>query len=127
MVFRVADHLAPTSVAVLPLLRKEPALAMAAALQASLLAADVATELDVTGSIGKRYRRQDEVGTPLCITVDPQSVADGTVTLRCRDTMLQVRLRRDEVEARARAGTLTRAHLQPAFQAAAAATATGAA
>lgn len=46
--------------------------------------------MDVTGSIGKRYRRQDEVGTPLCITVDYDSIENNTVTLRCRDSMKQV-------------------------------------
>ena len=49
-------------------------------------------EFDETGSIGKRYRRQDEIGTPLCITYDFDSEADGCVTIRDRDTMEQVRL-----------------------------------
>jgi glycyl-tRNA synthetase (class II) len=121
LVFRVQDDLAPYSVAVLPLLKKEPALSLAAGLQAALLAADVVTDLDATQSIGKRYRRQDEVGTPLCITVDPQTAADGTVTLRCRDTMRQIRLHKDEVVARAQGGRLTRANLAAAFEAAPAA------
>jgi glycyl-tRNA synthetase len=47
---------------------------------------------DDAGAIGRRYRRQDEVGTPLCITVDPQSSADDTVTVRDRDTLKQVRV-----------------------------------
>ena len=49
-------------------------------------------EFDETGSIGKRYRRQDEIGTPLCITYDFESETDGCVTVRDRDTMEQVRL-----------------------------------
>ena len=49
-------------------------------------------EYDVTGSIGKRYRRQDEAGTPWCITVDAQSVEDGTFTVRERDSMQQKRM-----------------------------------
>ena len=50
------------------------------------------TTYDVTGSIGKRYRRQDEIGTPYCLTVDFQTLEDGTVTVRDRDTMEQIRL-----------------------------------
>jgi glycyl-tRNA synthetase len=50
---------------------------------------DFETEYDEAGSIGKRYRRQDEIGTPYCITVDDQTLADGTVTIRDRDTMEQ--------------------------------------
>ena len=49
-------------------------------------------EFDEPGSIGKRYRRQDEIGTPLCITYDFESETDGCVTVRDRDTMEQVRL-----------------------------------
>jgi glycyl-tRNA synthetase len=49
-------------------------------------------DYDETGSIGKRYRRQDEVGTPFCITVDGDSVKDGTVTVRDRDTLKQDRI-----------------------------------
>jgi glycyl-tRNA synthetase len=51
-----------------------------------------AVDLDETGSSGKRYRRQDEVGTPFCVTVDGQSTADGTVTVRDRDTLQQDRV-----------------------------------
>ena len=54
-------------------------------------------DYDETGSIGKRYRRQDEIGTPLCLTVDFDTVEDGTVTVRDRDTMQQVRVHRDHL------------------------------
>ena len=54
-------------------------------------------DYDETGSIGKRYRRQDEVGTPFCITVDTESVKDGTVTVRDRDTLKQDRISADAV------------------------------
>jgi glycyl-tRNA synthetase len=50
------------------------------------------SEFDDGGSIGRRYRRQDEIGTPWCVTVDHESLADRTVTLRDRDTLSQVRL-----------------------------------
>jgi glycyl-tRNA synthetase len=49
-------------------------------------------QYDVSGAIGRRYRRQDEIGTPFCVTIDGQSIEDGTVTIRERDTMLQDRV-----------------------------------
>ncbi len=52
-------------------------------------------EFDTSGAIGRRYRRQDEVGTPFCITVDGQTISDSTVTLRERDSMQQVRVHTD--------------------------------
>ena len=54
-------------------------------------------EYDETGSIGKRYRRQDEIGTPFCITIDEQTMEDGTVTIRYRDSMEQERMTVEEV------------------------------
>ena len=56
-------------------------------------------EYDEAGSIGKRYRRQDEIGTPLCVTVDFDTEEDNSVTVRDRDTMEQIRLPIDELEA----------------------------
>jgi len=56
-------------------------------------------EYDDAGSIGKRYRRQDEIGTPFCVTYDFDSEENGTVTVRDRDTMEQVTLKIDEVRA----------------------------
>jgi glycyl-tRNA synthetase len=55
---------------------------------------DFSTDYDQGGAIGRRYRRQDEVGTPFCVTIDYQSKEDGTVTVRDRDTMLQERIAR---------------------------------
>ena len=57
-----------------------------------MLSKDFMVDYDETGSIGKRYRREDEIGTPLCITYDFDSVEDGCVTVRDRDTMEQVRI-----------------------------------
>ena len=57
------------------------------------------TEFDDAGSIGKRYRRQDEIGTPFCITYDFESAEDGCVTVRDRDTMQQERVKIDELVA----------------------------
>ena len=56
-------------------------------------------EYDDAGSIGKRYRRQDEIGTPMCVTYDFDSETDGCVTVRDRDTMEQIRLPIDELTA----------------------------
>ncbi len=70
-----------------------------------MLAKDFMVDYDDAGSIGKRYRREDEIGTPLCVTVDFQTVgddktpADGCVTVRDRDTMEQVRLPIDQLKA----------------------------
>ena len=55
------------------------------------------TSYDETGSIGKRYRRSDAIGTPWCITVDDETINNGTVTVRDRDTMEQITLKLEEV------------------------------
>lgn len=91
----------------LPVVRRDGLVSVATELHASLLERSVAAEYDPTQSIGKRYRRQDAIGTPLCITVDDKSVTEGTVTLRDRDSMTQVRLPISEVLARGGARTLT--------------------
>ena len=103
VVFRVAEALAPTKVAVLPL---QKGMAAAAEALAGALLPHVRAEVDAPGSIGKRYRRADEVGTPLCATVDHRSLEDGTVTLRDRDSMRQLRMSTAEVVARAERGQL---------------------
>lgn len=55
-------------------------------------------EYDESGSIGKRYRRQDEIGTPVCITIDYDTLKDGTVTVRYRDSMKQERVSVEEIQ-----------------------------
>jgi glycyl-tRNA synthetase len=89
--------LAPTKVAVFPLVKKDGMPEIAEKLQADLRAAAIPAFYDLSGAIGRRYRRQDEVGTPWCVTVDGQSVEDGTVTIRDRDSLLQVRVAADKV------------------------------
>ena len=56
-------------------------------------------QYDESGSIGKRYRRQDEIGTPYCVTIDFDTLEDNTVTLRDRDTMEQIRINIDDIVA----------------------------
>ena len=95
VVLHLHPALAPYKAAVLPLQKNK----------LGGLATEIHDELskyfmvdyDETGSIGKRYRREDEIGTPLCITVDFDTVEDGTVTVRDRDTMEQVRIHRSEL------------------------------
>ena len=90
-VLRLHPRVAPVKVAVLPLLRKEGQPELAQEVQ-RLVRATVMSEYDDGGSIGKRYRRQDEIGTPFCLTIDHQSVQDRTVTLRDRDSLAQERI-----------------------------------
>ncbi|MBP9988254.1 MAG: glycine--tRNA ligase, partial [Ruminococcus sp.] len=97
---RVVLHLnpviAPYKAAILPLSKKlsGEAIKVYEKLQKKFM-----VDFDETGSIGKRYRRQDEIGTPYCITFDFDSLEDGCVTVRDRDTMEQQRISIDELEA----------------------------
>ena len=94
-VLRLHPRLAPIKVAVFPLKKNEPRLVeMARGIRRELQDEGVRAVYDDTGAIGKLYRRQDEIGTPFCITVDFQSLEDGTVTVRDRDTMGQERAAR---------------------------------
>jgi glycyl-tRNA synthetase len=89
-VLRLHPRLAPVKVAVLPLVSKEGMPEKAREVYESLR--PVGAEYDEGGSIGKRYRRQDEIGTPWGVTVDGQTLEDDTVTLRDRDSLEQVRV-----------------------------------
>lgn len=116
-VLRLHDRLAPYKAAVLPVVKKEPLTKLGEDLHARMLQ-HLPVEYDVTQSVGKRYRRQDEIGTPLCITVDNQSTSDGTVTVRDRDSMAQVRLHVDDIVARCETGRFSRQALAGTFEAA---------
>ncbi len=91
IVLRLDPRLAPVKVGVFPLLRKAGQPEKAQAIR-DILKPHVAVTYDQAGSIGRRYRRQDEVGTPFGITIDHQTMQDDTVTVRDRDTMTQVRM-----------------------------------
>ncbi|MBU6427806.1 MAG: glycine--tRNA ligase, partial [Cyanobacteria bacterium REEB65] len=95
-VLRLHPALAPIKVAVLPL-SKKPELVGPARRIYDALRDRWSAEMDVTGSIGKRYRRQDEIGTPYCVTVDFDSLEDDAVTVRERDKMLQDRVKVDQL------------------------------
>jgi glycyl-tRNA synthetase len=90
-VLRLHPRLAPVKVAVLPLVRKDGQPELAQEVFRAVRGV-VQAEYDEGGSIGKRYRRQDEIGTPWCVTIDHQSLEDRTVTLRDRDSLEQERL-----------------------------------
>ncbi len=90
---KLNKNIAPIRVAVFPLLKNKPELvAKAREIYSNLKPLISNLQFDDNGNIGKRYRRQDEIGTPYCITVDFQTLDDGTVTLRARDTGAQERL-----------------------------------
>ena len=93
--------LAPITVAVLPLMKKDGLAEKAQEIKDALTETFV-TDYDQSGTVGKRYRRQDEVGTPFCVTVDYDTITEasenfGTVTVRDRDTMAQQRVKVTEL------------------------------
>jgi glycyl-tRNA synthetase len=97
-VLHLDPRLAPLKAAVLPLSRHEKLVPVAEQV-ASLLRPELMIDVDSAGSIGRRYRRQDEVGTPWCVTIDFETLDDQAVTVRDRDTMNQDRVAIDELVA----------------------------
>ncbi|MFH1769784.1 MAG: His/Gly/Thr/Pro-type tRNA ligase C-terminal domain-containing protein, partial [Parcubacteria group bacterium] len=93
---KLHPKLAPYKIAVLPLSKKDELIAPAREVVA-LLKKKYHVDFDETQSIGKRYRRQDEIGTPYCVTVDFDTLQDKAVTVRDRDTMKQERIKIDEL------------------------------
>jgi glycyl-tRNA synthetase len=98
VVLKLHKDLAPTKVAVFPLLKNRPEIVGLAKKIAGELKKDLVTVYDDTGAIGKLYRRQDEVGTLYCVTVDLNTLEDRQVTVRDRDTMLQERISIDRLK-----------------------------
>ncbi len=96
-VLHLHPRLAPITVAVLPLVRRERMPDIARQITADLRGSWF-VEYDENGSIGRRYRRYDEIGTPWCVTVDSQTQQDGTVTVRDRDSMAQERVEMTELK-----------------------------
>jgi glycyl-tRNA synthetase len=97
IVLKLNPDLAPIKVAVFPLLKNKPELVEKAREVYNLLKQKMMCEWDDNGNIGKRYRRQDEIGTPKCVTIDFQTIEDGTVTVRDRDTTEQKRVAINEL------------------------------
>ena len=91
-VLRLPACIAPVQVAVFPLVNKDGLEEIARKITSDLQDARILADYDDNGAIGRRYRRQDEVGTPFAVTVDYETKETGTVTLRDRDSMEQVRI-----------------------------------
>lgn len=102
-VMKIHPTIAPMKVAVFPLQKNDEKLVGCARDLYMDLRQKFHTDWDVAGNIGRRYRRQDEIGTPYCVTVDFDSLEDGTVTIRDRDTMHQERIKIEDVESVVRA------------------------
>ena len=96
-VLRLHPWLAPVKVAVLPLQKNKEELVTTAKDIHNRLKRLMVAQYDDVANIGRRYRRQDEIGTPFCVTVDFQTLEDQTVTVRERDGMTQIRLAIDEL------------------------------
>lgn len=92
VVLKLTPELAPVKCAVFPLLKNKPELVEKAREIYKVLSSKIVCEWDDNGNVGKRYRRQDEIGTPYCVTVDFDTLTDDAVTVRDRDTMEQVRI-----------------------------------
>ncbi|MBI2579467.1 MAG: glycine--tRNA ligase [Candidatus Aenigmarchaeota archaeon] len=92
VIFRLPRALSPFDCAVFPLVNREGMDAKAAEIKRNMASMGMAVFYDSSGSIGRRYRRADEIGVAACITVDSETLKDGTVTLRDRDSMKQVRV-----------------------------------
>ena len=99
VVLSIPAPLAPVKVAVLPLLKNNQELVDLAQKIMDDLKYDYNCQYDEKDSIGKRYRRQDAIGTPFCVTVDHDSLEDGCVTIRHRDSMAQERVKIEDLNA----------------------------
>ncbi len=94
--FRFNFEIAPVQIGILPLSKKEELIKVSNDIQ-QILQKFYRTEVDLTQSIGKRYRRQDEIGTPYCVTIDFDSLEDSSVTIRNRDSMDQERIKIEDL------------------------------
>lgn len=97
-VLKLPIHLSPIEVAVFPLLESNDRHVNKAKEVYNLLKYTFNAYYDDSGSIGKRYKRQDSIGTPFCITIDEQTFSDNTVTIRFRDTKEQIRIKIEEIK-----------------------------
>ena len=96
-VMRLHPRMAPIKLAVFPLVKKEGMPEIARGIYEDAQASGMAVFYDEKGAVGRRYRRQDEAGTPFCVTVDGQTLEDQTVTIRDRDSLVQERIAADQV------------------------------
>ena len=96
-VLRLKPGIAPVKTGVFPLVNDDKLVEIAKKIDNDLRDAGVITYYDDSGSIGRRYARMDEIGTPFCVTVDHDTIVDNTVTIRDRDTTRQVRKKIEDV------------------------------
>jgi glycyl-tRNA synthetase len=96
-VLKLPKKLAPTKASIFPLLKKPEFEKLAKQIHKDLIENDIIADYDKTGSIGKRYARADEIGTPYCITIDHDSLESGIVTIRDRDTTGQIKIHKDKL------------------------------
>jgi glycyl-tRNA synthetase len=104
VVFKIDPKLAPVKVAILPLVKDEKIMSIAKKLFDKIKKAGITVEYDESGTIGRRYRRQDEIGTPWCVTIDFDSLKDKKATIRDRDTLKQKRVKIAEIKDRIELG-----------------------
>jgi glycyl-tRNA synthetase len=97
VVLAIKPSLAPIKAGVFPLVKKDGMPDRAQQIHADLRKRGIPSFYDEAGAIGRRYRRQDEAGTPYCITIDGETMEQGTVTIRDRDTMEQTRISQDTI------------------------------
>jgi glycyl-tRNA synthetase len=98
VVLKLPLKLAPYKLAILPLMKKDGLRELAEEIYINLRKSGISCDFDEAGSIGKRYRRQDENGTPFCVCVDYETLENGTVTVRDRDSMEQKRIKIEELQ-----------------------------
>ncbi|ADL58017.1 glycyl-tRNA synthetase [Methanothermobacter marburgensis str. Marburg] len=98
--FRLPPHVAPVEVSVFPLVNKKEMVEVALEIKRKLRKSGFIAEFDSSGTIGRRYARSDEIGVPFAVTVDHETLEDGTVTLRSRDDCSQIRLKIEELDSK---------------------------
>jgi glycyl-tRNA synthetase len=96
-ILKLPKKLAPFQTSVFPLINKEEFQNTAREIHADLTENNITSSFDKSGSIGKRYARADEIGTPYCITIDHDTLETGIVTIRDRDTTNQVKIHKDKI------------------------------
>jgi glycyl-tRNA synthetase len=96
-ILKLDPRIAPIKVGILPLISDHKLINIAKTIDKTLRDAKIKTYYDDGGSIGRRYARMDEIGTPFCITIDHDTLKDKTVTVRDRDTTKQIRIKQDEI------------------------------
>ena len=97
IVLKLPKKLAPTKASVFPLLSKPEFIALSREIYTDLIENDIISSFDKSGSIGKRYARADEIGTPYCITIDHDSLETGIITVRDRDSAKQIKVHKDKL------------------------------